>query len=237
MQTLCPVVPSTAQEHKGESMRSTILACVFTALTFASISAQTVDESKIQAALELGLSGKTADIVFSCEAGGSFRQGVLLGATVHSGVSYSEKYDVQLATNLGRIAALAQDAKRMYKPFSRSNVPDAMLVPSVYIYVRPQGPSQSGSVLNLAPPLEHLVLKPKASDSEVLHPDSLAITTVEWMLGGGKWTGTQADGVFPIDRVMALPPGDFEIVLITEGGERRCKVSDKDRRKMGLSYR
>lgn len=44
--------------------------------------------------------------------------------------------------------------------------------------------------------------------------------------------GNQAVAVFHLNQVKELPPGDVDIVLVTEAGERRCKIGTKDRAKL-----
>ena len=44
--------------------------------------------------------------------------------------------------------------------------------------------------------------------------------------------GNSAIATFSADDVKELPAGDFDVVIVTQAGERRCKVSAKDRTKI-----
>ena len=48
---------------------------------------------------------------------------------------------------------------------------------------------------------------------------------------GGEVQGNSAVAVFPLDAVKGLPVGDFDVVVITNAGERECKVGANDRKK------
>ena len=45
-------------------------------------------------------------------------------------------------------------------------------------------------------------------------------------------SGNRAVAFFDYGTVKELPPGEFDIVVITTSGERRCKVGLKDRQKL-----
>ena len=100
----------------------------------------------------------------------------------------------------------------------------------VYVTATPQKPKQSSNTIDVASPIEQIVLKSKTSPTTVVQPSDLQITPVEWSnLLGGKVQGTSAVATFPLGAVRELPSGEFDITLVTAAGERRCKVGNKDR--------
>ena len=73
----------------------------------------------------------------------------------------------------------------------------------------------------------------KSKNSVVAQPDEFQTERVTWPgIAGGKGQPNRALARFPIGTVRELPAGEFDIVLITEAGERRCKVGAKDRERL-----
>jgi hypothetical protein len=83
------------------------------------------------------------------------------------GVQAIGSFTVYTGTNFGRIALLAQEAKRTYKSFGRADVPEDLLEPAVYVTVIPDEPDKVGSSLQVASPIEHVVLKSKVNPEAV----------------------------------------------------------------------
>jgi hypothetical protein len=64
----------------------------------------------------------------------------------------------------------------------------------------------------------------------VLQPSNVTTEQVEWAnLLGGKVISNKAYATFPLEAAKGLPPGEVDIVVVTEAGERRCKIGNKDR--------
>jgi len=149
------------------------------------------------------------------------------------GVRMDGNFDVTVSTNVGRIAFLAADAKRLYKPFTAADVPDALRKPGVFVIAEPKPPTQVGSYMSVASPVDKIVLKSKVNPDAVLQPAAFEAEPVEWSnIVGGKWKGTRGLATFGLREVRELPAGDFDVVIITQAGERRCKVGTKDRAKV-----
>lgn len=196
--------------------------------------AQSQVSPEVEAAIKLGLAGKPADLFATCDVGATFGQNFAGGLNRNAGRTYSRPYHVELATNIGMIALEAARAKKEFRPFGPTDVTPEMLKPAVYLSLTPSEPTQTKdtNVLNLAPSLTHVVLKSRSKGEAVVQPVKLDIIPVKWSLGGGQWAGTRATATFDIEAVRALPNGDFDIVLVTEGGNRACKVSKDKRAKL-----
>jgi hypothetical protein len=132
------------------------------------------------------------------------------------------------------VAFLAAEAKTKYLPYTKADVPEDLLKPAVHVWIEPNEPIKFQKNLLWASPIKHVVLKSKEKGDAVVQPDKLETEPVEWTNIAGKFTGNRATVIFPMDAVKALPQGDFDIVLITEAGERRCKVRQGDRKRLGL---
>lgn len=184
----------------------------------------------VDMAIKFGQSGKASELVSACRAASS-GPGLL---DFRTGPSPHGSYQVSLGTNVGRVAFLAAEAKKKYMPYTKADVPEDLLKPSVHVWVEPNEPVKFQKNVFWASPIKHIVLKSKAKDDAVVQPDKVETVPVEWTILVGKFTGNKAYVIFPIDAVKALPAGDVDIVLITEAGERRCKVGQGDRRKLGL---
>jgi hypothetical protein len=80
----------------------------------------------------------------------------------------------------------------------------------------------------------HVVLKASSKDGPAVQPGNLVVTPVPWTRGGSSVQSTRGDATFAIDAVTALPAGEFSIIVITEAGERKCKVDKKSRTRLRL---
>ena len=128
-------------------------------------------------------------------------------------------------TNAGRIAFLAADAKRLYNPFSKDNIPESLLVPGVFVAVDPADPVRSGNVYNIPPVVENVVLRSKNNKEAVARPEKFETEPVMWSnLLGGKVESNRALAMFTPTAIAELPAGDVDVVVVTKAGERSCKI-------------
>ena len=140
-----------------------------------------------------------------------------------------------MSTNLGRIAYMGARAKRLYKPLTLATVPDTLRGPAVVVSIEPSEPSgpDSNGAIDVAAPIEHVVLKSKTRPDVALQPTGIEMEPVEWTnLLGGKVSANRAVAFFDHATVDELPAGEFDIVVITPNGERRCKVGNNDRNRL-----
>jgi hypothetical protein len=81
--------------------------------------------------------------------------------------------------------------------------------------------------------IERVVLKSKSNPNAVAQPTHLEFAPQAWSnLLGGTVQANSAWATFQLSDVRELPPGDFDVVVVTQAGERRCKVGTKDRAKL-----
>lgn len=222
-------------------MNKSILAFLVLLVAVTMSAGQSSNEADVEAAIKSGLAGKVGDLFVACDVGAGFLQEVAIGSTSgNTGTVPTGKYHIQLSTNLGMIAMAASQAKQIYKPYGRSDVTDKLLQPAVYVSIFPSDPVETknalGVVLQLGvtPRLSHVVLKPTAKDSAAIQPEKLVVTQVPWTRGGSSVNSTGGEVTFAFDAVTALPPGDFNIIVLTEAGERKCKVDQKSRKRLRL---
>lgn len=195
----------------------------------ASASAQSLSDADVAAAIKAGESKKFDNLVSSCQAGAGF--GESLGANMAGGVQRTGTYVVTFSLNQGRIAFMAANAKRLYKTLTLDQVGEELRSPTVFVSVEPSQPSTTSNTISVPALIEHVVLKSKAKSEMVVQPLKVDTEPVEWSnLLGGKVEGNRAVARFDSNAVRELPPGDFDVVVVTPNGERRCKVGAKDRR-------
>lgn len=209
------------------------LIAALTALSLAAVAhAQQLSDTDIAAAIRAGEAKKIDTLTSECTAKPGF--GETIGAGIAGGVQRNGTYAVVVSANAGRIASLAANAKRMYKKFALADVTDDLRVPTIFVAVEPDKPSTSGNVMSVAAEIEHVVLKTKAKIEAVVQPLNVEKEVVEFAnLLGGKVESTRAIATFDYATVKELPAGaDFDVVVITPHGERRCKVGAKDRVKL-----
>jgi hypothetical protein len=186
--------------------------------------AQTLDDAAVAAAIKAGETKQYDALVSTCVATPGFMEG--FGPGIHP----TSAFDVTVATAAGRIAFMAAQAKRLYKPLTVSAVTEEMRQPGLHVLAYAQAPSSSGNSYYIPSPIETLVLKHKQQPAHVLQPETMALEPAEWKnLLGGTVQGNHAVALFALDAFRALPPGDVDVVLVTAAGERRCKIGQKDR--------
>jgi hypothetical protein len=99
----------------------------------------------------------------------------------------------------------------------------------VFVEADPHQPAANSSYGVSA--IEHVVLK--SQNGIVVQPDDFKAERVEWGVAQGlKAAPNRALVRFPVGGVRELPAGDFDVVLVTQGGERRCKVGAGDRARL-----
>jgi hypothetical protein len=193
--------------------------------------AQTLTDEKILAAIRAGEAKKIDPLVSDCVAHTGF--GESLGASLSGGMQSDGGYRVMVSGNQGRIAFMAMEAKRLYKKFTLDSVTEEMRQPAFVVQVEPMKPSSSGQKISVAAPIDHIVLKSKVKPDATVQPETVEREPVEWSnLLGGKVEANRAVATFDLGSVKELPAGDFDVVVISTAGERRCKVGAKDRQKL-----
>ncbi len=190
-----------------------------------------LDDVAVDAAIKAGQSKRFSHLISDCIATPGFGEG--LGAAMAGGIQRTGGFNVYVSANAGRIAYLAADAKRLYKPFTIQNVDEALRTPMAFVAVYPQEPDRSGNTYKVAAPIERVVLKSKNDPNAIVQPETFETEPVQWKnLLGGSVDANSATATFPFEAIKRLPPGEFDVVVITPAGERRCKVGQNDRKKV-----
>ena len=196
--------------------------------------AQRASESDIQAAISAGQNKKTKDLFFDCTAGAGFGQNFAAGMA--GGIQYTGSFTVYTANNLGRVAFIAFDAKRLYKPFSIDMISDDLKQPGIYVWIEPDKPTASGNTYSVPAMIETVVLRSKQTPARFIRTASLETETVEWSnLLGGKVSSNRASARFDYGEFRELPMGDIDVVVVTPAGERKCGLSVNERVKLTQS--
>ena len=199
--------------------------------SWVSAGAQGLTDERILAAIKAGEAKKLDGLISDCVATSGFGEG--MAASLAGGVQRDGSFSVTVAGNEGRIAFMAKEAKRLYKKFGLTDVTDEMRMPYFVVLVDPMSPSTTKDKIRVAATIDHIVLKSKANPNAVVQPEKVEKEPVEWSnLLGGKVEGNRAVAFFDFNSVREMPAGDFDVVVITEPGERRCKVGAKDRTKL-----
>jgi hypothetical protein len=213
-------------------MRRMILCVVL--LVAVPLGAQQLDPAAVAAAIKAGQDNKLKPLISDCQAGPSLGQAMGSALRLEDGVKLDGYYHVVVSRAAGRIGYMASEAKRLYQPFSADDIPESITANTlVYVTATPRKPVPDGKSISVAAPIEQLVLKSKAQSTAVARPDNLDITPTQWPTpSGGTVAGTAAVATFPLSAIREFPAGDFDVVLVTTAGERRCKVGQADRVKL-----
>lgn len=187
---------------------------------------QTLDDAAVARAIKAGLEKKYDHLVSSCLAKVGMKENLVSAAA--TGLVRTGAFDVSVSTNEGRIAILSAEAKRLYKPFTVTDA-EPFRVPMVFVAVDPQSPGHTNTQVTVAAPIERVVLQSKTNDA-VVQPETFHTEVVAWQnLLGATVEGNRAVATFSLETLKQLPPGDFDVLVITTSGERRCKVGKNDR--------
>jgi hypothetical protein len=229
-----PVRSNGRFEPRGSRQtRHTVLRTLFVlSITSTPLLAQQLDDAAVSAALQAGASKKYYEMVSTCIASPGFGAG--LGASMAGGVQPIGDFDVVTTAAAGRIAFLAAEGKRLYKPFTATDVTAELRnEDTAFVIVNPKTPRMNQKTYEVPSLIERVVLKSKTDPNRVAQPTNVDLVPQEWSnLMGGKIEGNSAVATFAVSDVKELPPGDVDVVIITRDGERRCKINTKDRTKL-----
>jgi len=213
-----------------------VLSSVFgAAILITSVNAQQLSDVQIADAIKAGESRNFKHLASDCLATAGF--GEKMGGRMKGALSLTGSFDVTVSTNMGRIAYMAAQAKRLYKSFAIADVTESLKVPGVFVSVEPNAPMMQpgGGGARAAAPIERVVLQSKSKPDAVAQPTSVNLEPVPFMnKDGGKVEveANRAVAVFDYSAVRQLPAGDLDVVVITTSGERKCKIGAKDRERL-----
>ena len=198
-----------------------------------SANAQSLSPEEIDQAIVAGQSGKHRQLLITCQAVIGFRE-IFKGP--RAGLDFTGSYELHLSATTGRIALLAAEAKRFYKPFSIAQVPEDLKVADAVMTAEPGAPELSPSTpgsISVAATIELLVIKAWPSRQLVVRPTAFTTEPVEWPnVAGQTVRANRARARFRRGEILELPPGDLELAVVTAAGERSCVVPSRDRRRV-----
>lgn len=198
-----------------------------------SVDAQQLSPEEIDQAILAGQSGKQRQLLITCQAVIGFRE-MFKGERV--GLQFTGSYEVTLSRTTGQIAVLAAAAKRLYKPFMSTQVPEELKISDAVITAEPSPPELSSTTagsISVAAPIELLVIKAWPNRTLVVKPTTFTGEPVEWTnVAGQTVRANRARARFRLGEILELPPGDLEIAVVTPAGERTCIVPARDRRRV-----
>jgi len=198
-----------------------------------SANAQSLPPEEIEQAIVAGQNGKHGQLLITCQAVIGFHE-IFKGEK--AGLDFTGSYEIHLSRTTGRIALLAAEAKRFYKPFSITQVPDDLKVSDAVMTVEPVAPlvspSEPGSI-SVAALIETLVIKVWPNRNLVVKPTAFTTEPIEWPnVAGQTVRANRARARFRLGEIVELPPGALELAVVTPAGERSCIVPSRDRRRV-----
>jgi hypothetical protein len=192
--------------------------------------AQPVPEQEVAAAIRAGRAGKVDSLRASCTAGPAKTDPP---APVADKIARDGTYAVSLSGSAGRIAVLAADAKRRGEPYGVEDVPRELREAGVYLFVNPIRPTLAGGAVSAPSPIDKVAIRALAQPEPSVAPDGVDWEGVEWRNPlGGFIEANRATASFPWAAIRDLPPGDLEVVITAEAGERRCTIPAPVRRRV-----
>ena len=199
-----------------------VLGVVATALLGVTLSADSVPERALAAAIRAGRQGLVDSLRATCTAKPSPQAPVL--AEVNQ-VRRDGIYTVSISTSLGRVAVLAATAKRRGEPYGVEDVPRELRENGVYVFLNPVRPTLSGGIVSAPSPIDKVSLRSTDPESPSVSPDGVDWEGVEWRNPlGGFIEANRATAAFPWEGVRDLPPGGLVVVIAAEAGDRRCTI-------------
>jgi hypothetical protein len=222
-------------------------ALIWLAAPDAALAAQNLDDATIEQAIKAGQDNKLGAWSAQCKAGTSTSDKRKEGAAswTRGSVHFTGPYQVTIHASAGRVALLAAEASRQGKPFGVKDVPDELRTNALHVVVDPIKPGGDwGGGFEVPSPIKGILVRSKSTpDSLKSEPSRLEVSDVQWTEGqtikmsrtpdGGweknRFEQSRATATIPIESVRALPAGDLQIVILTNGYDRRCDLGAKER--------
>ena len=139
-----------------------------------------------------------------------------------------EHYHVTVAKTAGQIALFLAEAKRLYRN-GEAELTDRMKIDAVFVNAEPHQPS-SGSVAGRNRTRRPAVEEQRRGGTAARAPTRRRSSGASPSAPGR--VRIRASARFELRQVRELPAGEFDVVLVTQYGERRCKVGAKDRERL-----
>jgi hypothetical protein len=108
--------------------------------------AQQLDDAALQQAIRTGEERRA--ILSVCTADSGF--GEDLAANMAGGIQKNGSFSIITSTNAGRVAILAYEGKRIYKPLTVAQVPGELREPALWVAVEPNPPTSNRQAISVA---------------------------------------------------------------------------------------
>lgn len=185
---------------------------------------QTLTSAEVDAAVAAGVSG-----------GKIIESDCIATAGIMESTEWRGSFNILARGPIAQIMHLSREGKREYKPITGATLPDDFRNRRLYVWVVPQRPSLSRRTWQQTAPAASLVLKRKDSSgdnpADILHPVTSEHLPFSWSNAlGAKFEGQGIFATFDFDAFQAMPGTELDFVVVTDAGERRCKIGAKDRK-------
>ena len=199
----------------------------------ASAAGQSLTPEEIDKAIKAGQEGKSKELIATCQAVTGFGE---MFRGEQTGLMFNGSYEITVSQSDGQIALLSAAARRFYKPFIASQVPEVLKTVAVYMTAEPSEPSVSSTTrgsVSVAAPIELMVIKAWPNRKIFVRPSAFKTEPVEWPnIEGRTLRGTRAFAKFEIGQMSELTAGSLEVAVVTQAGERSCILPERDRKRV-----
>lgn len=186
----------------------------------------TLDDATIGEAMSAGRARRYEHLVSRCTAASGWNA---LWALVKGPTG---NFDVIVSLAAGRIAHAAAEGEVQKIPLSRERLTAEMRDPTKVFVTAMPDESPPGATLRLHnTPIEQILLRSKTNPSVMAWPDRLEFIPLQGFPSQHVGTNSRL-AIFSLARVRDLPPGEFDVVIVIQAGERRCKVGRRDRARL-----
>lgn len=197
----------------------------------ASAAAQSLTPEDIDKAIRAGQEGTSKQLIATCQAVIGFGE---MFKAEPTGLAFNGSYGITLSQSAGQIALLSAAARRFYKPFLASQVPEELKTAAVYMTADPGEPYVSSTTsISVSAPIELVVIKAWPNRKLFVRPTAFTTEPVEWPnIAGRTLRGNRARAKFELGQIGDLTAGDLEVAVVTQAGERSCIVPARDRKRV-----
>jgi hypothetical protein len=193
-----------------------------------------LSEAQVLAAIATGESGHAGRLTTTCVAHPEI--GEAMTAARAGGVQRDGNFTLTVATAAGEIAVRAAAARKLNKWLHIEEISDETRVAGISVLAQPDPPrtSNTGDIAktSVAGIIQDVEIRLKAQPGVVVEPGQVDVEPLEWKVVGDVIPGNRAVARFSFSQLRALPVGDVDVVVITRDGERRCTVSQRERRRL-----
>jgi hypothetical protein len=180
-----------------------------------------LSDAEVEVAIAAGLKAQPKPI--ACYADVRFAEAV--------STDFSRGYSLSLRGPVTNIGILAAEAKQKNLTFTKDDVIGYMKLRALNVLVLPHAPEFWNKRWQHAAPATHLVVRIPAPNKEavstIIEPVKVSAFPVHWDGFGAEFNSQGVAAVFDLGAIPVEQ--DIEFVVVTEHGERDCRLSKNDR--------